>query len=173
MSLDFFFPKDRPGHLSNCALVAVLLYCAAHEQAHTGQHGEARDRWQITGIRASKLSRRQRITYTWTPPTRKDDEGYVHLIFTGTYPPPHTEVPAPLIYSWLDTGAMTTYWPSSQVFHPLHVFFFVRRGCWFNIQPYWVDWPLPFPLITKAWHFSLSPNLIYAQFIHSSENQKV
>lgn len=70
--------------------------------------------------------------------------------------------------------SMKAYWLSSQVFHPC---MFLMSGevvdSISNLHELIGHCCVPFPLITEAWHFSLSFHLIYAQIIHSLVNHKV
>lgn len=69
---------------------------------------------------------------------------------------------------------MKAYRQSSQVFHPC---MFLMSGevvdSISNLHELIGHCCVPFPLITEAWRFSLSPHLIYAQIIHSLVNLKV
>lgn len=166
-------PKDRPGHLSHCALAAVLSHRPAHEQTRTGQHGrrEIDDRSE-----ALELQSCGERTEKQNPPPQLGEmaKEAVHLICGGSSPHVHTEAPAPVIYSWSDTRAIKAFWLSSQVFHPC---VFLMSGevvvSISNLHELIGHCCVPFPLITEAWHFSLSPHLIYAQVIHSLVNYKV
>lgn len=61
--------KDRPDHLSHCALAAALSHLPAHEQMHTGQHGrqEIDDRSEALELQSSEENRE-----TEAPPARRD-----------------------------------------------------------------------------------------------------
>lgn len=153
------FPKDGPGQATHPTV--RWLYCCHILQLMSRCEWtawEARDGWQIRGIRVSKLSSEQRNRPPNPPKLGWMVKGTLYVILSGTYPDAHTEAPS-LSFTAHWTPELWKCW----------LWFFCHCRC--LMSGHVVDSIsnqhdlighdcFPFPLLTKALHFSLSLHLI-------------
>jgi len=133
---------------------------------------KARHRRHIRGIRASKLWREQRNEIPRSSEKRLRRQrilsfsAYLHMCTHETHASPFTagHTPAP----W-----KPIHCPFSFFMPPMFLMSGEVVDSISNLHELIGHCCVPFPLITEAWHFSLSLPLIYTQIIHSLVNPKV
>lgn len=134
--------KDRPGHLSHCALAPVLSHHPAHEQTHTGQHGR-----RIINVWSDtlKLQSLAKNKGTESSPASSDVLGgsasYLYQLISNVHP----EAPAPSF-----TPGQTPE-PPKLIDSPVRFFFTACFLCQVRLLflfPIFTSW-----LATAAFHF--------------------